>query len=101
LAKRKDSTIALEQLDDEAWMNATGTSSWEFSLDTSKMRNGAHSLAARAFDGTDYSDPVARTFSVENQKAAGKGFIPGFGGLGTTLAAVLILGWIVRKKRDW
>jgi len=80
------------KVDDGPWMNATGTSSWQFSLDTSKMKNGAHSLAARAFDGTDYSDPVARTFSVDNKnQGTAKGFIPGLEGLLVVAVIALIL----------
>jgi hypothetical protein len=68
-------------------------------LETGKMINGPHTLQARAFDGTGYSDPVNRTFSVDNQKAAGKGFIPGFEGMMMALAAVAASGMILRKKR--
>jgi hypothetical protein len=83
-------------------MNATGTSSWEFSLDTSKMKNGAHSLQARAFDGTDYSDIATRTFSVDNKnQGTAKGFIPGF----EELMVVAVIGLVcaighVRRERN-
>ena len=86
------------KVDGGNWEGASGNSTWIFRLDTMKLKNGAHVVQARAFDGTDYSDVVNRTFSVDNQKAPGKGFIPGFGGPVTVLALVLILGWRHRKK---
>jgi hypothetical protein len=90
------------KVDDGPWTNASGTSSWEFSLDASKMKNGAHSLAARAFDGTDYSDPASRTFSVDNKaQNTSKGFIPGLEGL----LVVAVMGLVcavghVRRRRE-
>jgi hypothetical protein len=89
------------KVDDGPWTNATGTDSWQFSLDTSKLNNGAHSLAARAFDGTDYSDPVTRTFSVDNKNPnTTKGFIPGFEGLVVVavIGLALVMGQCRRKK---
>jgi hypothetical protein len=91
----------LEQLDDGPWTNATGTSSWQFSLDTSKMKNGAHSLAARAFDGTDYSDPASRTFSVDNKpQTSSKGLIPGFEGLVVLAVMALVLVTIRFRRKE-
>ena len=85
--------------DDGEWYNATGKDNWQYSLDTTKLKNGVHSLQARAYDGMDYSDPVNRTIMVGNQKAAGKGFIPGFTGLLVLLAAVSATFLIMRRRR--
>jgi hypothetical protein len=87
-------------VDGGEWLDASGNASWTFKWDTTKLKNGAHVLSARAFDGTDYSDLVNRTVTVDNQKAAGKGFIPGFDGMIGALAAVATMVWIVRKKRN-
>ena len=86
------------RLDGGPWANATGTDNWRYSLDTVKLKNGGHSLQARAFDGMDYSDPVNRTITVDNPKAAGKGFIPGLEAsmMVIAMAAILIIG---NKKR--
>jgi hypothetical protein len=58
------------------WMDVSGKSNWSFDLDTNIFKNGKHLLEARAFDGTDYSDIVGCQFTVDNQKAQAKGFIP-------------------------
>jgi hypothetical protein len=76
------------RIDGGVWLNATGAYAWQFSLDTTKLKNGKHLLEARAFDGKDYSDLAAVNFTVDNQKAQGKGFIPGFTG-GVVLLAVI------------
>jgi hypothetical protein len=48
----------------------------------------------------EYSDVVNRTITVDNQKPAGKGFIPGFAG--TFLISVIISGLFIhwRNKRN-
>jgi hypothetical protein len=82
------------------WVNTSGNSSWEFMLVTSKLGNGKHTLQARAFDGMDYSEAVNRTITVDNAKAGGKMLIPGFSGRITAVAMVMVLGWVLRKKRE-
>jgi len=62
-----------------AWTLASGTNSWSFSIDTTSLSNGSHSIHVRARDGAspaNTSAPVTRTVNVSN------------GGTGTfTLAA--------------
>jgi hypothetical protein len=65
------------RVDSGYWIDATGTVGWQITLDTTKLKNGQHTFQARAFDGTDYSELANKTVTVDNQKAAGKGFIPG------------------------
>jgi len=88
------------RVDGGKWTNATGTGSWEFVLDTARLKNGPHILEARAFDGADYSDAVNRTMIVDNQKAQGKGFIPGFSGM-AALVAVMACAALLAGKRAW
>ena len=79
-------------VDGGEWTDATGNASWTFKWDTTKLKNGAHVLSARAFDGTEYSDPVNRTFSVDNKpQTSSKGFIPGLEGLMVVAVMALIL----------
>jgi hypothetical protein len=66
------------RIDNAEWTNATGNYTWEFVIDTIKLKNGKHTIEGRAFDGKDYSDIITVNFTVDNQKAQGKGFIPGF-----------------------
>jgi len=79
-------------LDGGEWTDASGNASWTFKWDTTKVKNGPHILSARAFDGTDYSDPASRTFSVDNKaQTSSKGFIPGLEGLMVVAVMALIL----------
>ncbi len=56
-------TVANVQIsiDNGAWVTASGTTSWSFSLNTQNMLNGTHTISARATDG---SGNVSSTPSV-------------------------------------
>ncbi|MCX8173684.1 MAG: M14 family zinc carboxypeptidase [Thermoplasmata archaeon] len=43
------------KVDREDWKNATGTNSWSYALDASKLEPGVHRIFARSYDGKDYS----------------------------------------------
>lgn len=65
------SVINLEQveirLDLGPWIVANGTEVWSLSLDLSDLVGEDHILSVRAFDGTQYSDTVEVTFTVEEE----------------------------------
>jgi hypothetical protein len=54
------------RVDSGQWTDVSGNPGWQFNIDTTGLSNGNHILEARAFDGTDYSDTVARTARVDN-----------------------------------
>jgi len=85
------------RLDSGDWIDVSGNSTWTYTLDTTKLKNGKHTLQARAYDGMDYSDIVNRTITVDNQKEAAKGFIPGF--VGTIGLAAAAFGLVMRRRR--
>ncbi|MBM4249710.1 MAG: hypothetical protein FJ149_09835 [Euryarchaeota archaeon] len=85
-------------IDGGEWADATGNYTWQYSLDTAKLKKGKHTLEARAFDGKDYSEIAKVDFSVDNQKAQGKGFIPGFSGMAAILGA-MAGGMLLAKAR--
>jgi len=87
------------RIDTGEWMNASGNSIWSYTLDTTRLKNGRHTLQARAFDGLDYSDTVNRTITVDNQKAASKGFIPGFAGIVVPIAAAAAFILLGRRRK--
>ena len=78
------------------WVDAAGAQNWTWKLDTSKLKNGRHTLQARASDGMGYSDTVDRTITVDNPGPGGKGFIPGFDALPLLIAAAALL--VLRRK---
>jgi hypothetical protein len=81
------------RLDGGAWQAASGLENWTFALDTAGLKNGNHTLEARAFDGTRYSDSATVDFLVSNPKAgpSQKGFLPGFAALPLLAAAGALL----------
>jgi hypothetical protein len=86
-------------LDGGEWTDATGNASWTFRWDTTKLKNGPHVIQARAFDEVEYSFVVNRTLIIDNQKASGKGFIPGFEGIGLAIVVVIAVGWIIIRRK--
>jgi hypothetical protein len=88
------------RIDSGEWTNVTGNYTWEFGIDTAKLKNGKHTIEGRAFDGKDFSDVAAVNFTVYNQKAAGKGFIPGFTGIMVVLALVAWSFAFLRKRNS-
>jgi hypothetical protein len=66
------------RIDGGAWMEADGTSSWSYEVDTSKMEEGNHTVEVRSFDGEKYSDPTTVTFEVDHDKAPKEDESPGF-----------------------
>jgi len=57
------------KIDDSSWDVTDGTYNWSFTIDTKDLENGYHSIYARAWDGTDYSDIVKLRILVENEIA--------------------------------
>jgi hypothetical protein len=54
------------RVDQETWNNATGTHQWTFLLNTVPLDDGAITLFARSFDGTDYSNEQTIHVFVDN-----------------------------------
>jgi len=81
------------------WADANGNYTWRYSLDTTKLKNGKHSLEARAFDGKDYSELAAVDITVDNQKAQAKGFIPGFEAGLLLLAMIVVVSVGFERRR--
>jgi len=92
--------IAVEyRVDSGVWLGAFGTQSWRFTLDTTKLANGAHTMEVRAYDGKGYSDIVSRSFTVDNQKAAAKGFIPMIDGLVLLALFVAVVAIVTLRRK--
>ena len=51
-----------------AWVAAAGFASWSFEVDTLALANGPNTFAARASDGTVWSDPFVAAFNVTNAR---------------------------------
>ena len=86
------------RIDGGAWMEADGTSSWSYEVDTSKMEEGNHTVEVRSFDGDKYSDPITVTFEVDHDKAPKEDESPGFG-LTLMLLSMLGAALLARRRR--
>jgi outer membrane protein assembly factor BamB len=53
-------------VDKGAWTAADGLTAWSFDLNTSRLSNGKHKLAFRAFDGELYSPEINLNVKVSN-----------------------------------
>lgn len=66
-ANGTNSAIAVMlRLDGGPWFEAAGTNSWSYTLDSTGLLNGKHTLEARAFDGNTFSDMSYVQFYVVN-----------------------------------
>jgi len=52
-------TIIQVRIDGRAWQTAVGRENWSFQLNTGKLAEGRHTVEARAFDGSLYSDTTS------------------------------------------
>jgi hypothetical protein len=64
-----DGTIEMVEvrIDSGSWKEAVGTTSWSYELDTTSISNGAHTIYARAYDGSDHSSLASVNIEVDNQ----------------------------------
>jgi len=61
------------KVDSGAWMDATGTTSWTYALNTLMLSDGLHIIQARAYDGSLYSSSNANvTINVSNGGTSGE-----------------------------
>jgi outer membrane protein assembly factor BamB len=102
-ASDADGAVAYVEVsvDGGAWQRAFGTRDWAFTLDTTELRNGAHSLQARAFDGTDHSDAAMLNFTVSNAGPAtstGPGALV-LGGLALVIIIAVVAAVLLMRRR--
>lgn len=92
-------TAVQYRIDSGAWTDASGTQSWSFTVDTTKLRNGAHTIEVRSYDGSLYSAIASRSITVNNQKPAdGGSSTPMLDGW-VILALVAAVGGLICLKR--
>jgi hypothetical protein len=88
-------------LNEGGWQAAIGATAWSFTLDTTELRNGQHSLRVRAFDGTDYSEVATLNFTVANTVApAPSGIDPLLlAGMGLAVVAAAVAAVVLLARR--
>ncbi len=79
------------KIDDGPWIPVSGTTSWSHEWDTTSVVDGNHTIHARSFDGTDYSDVVSVTVVVDNAPPHGDAFASIFEELWFWIAVVVIV----------
>lgn len=96
------------RVDEGAWEEAQGTTAWSYSLNTSNLADGEHTISARAFDGEEYSDITAISIIVaQEEKSDGEGeldtifiFAIVIGIIGTVLVLAAALGRYIKKENE-
>ena len=65
-----DGTVTLVEVtvDDGDWQPASGTGEWTFAWDISKLKDGAHTIKVRAYDGQQYSEVVSVEVKVDEER---------------------------------
>jgi hypothetical protein len=66
----QDVTAVFVRIDSGEWVRANGTADWSYRWDTNGTTDGAHTIRARSYDGTDYSAEQSRTVTVDRPPAA-------------------------------
>ncbi|MDI6917668.1 MAG: right-handed parallel beta-helix repeat-containing protein [Thermoplasmatales archaeon] len=71
-ASDSDGTVQKVQvkIDGSNWADASGTTSWSYSWDTTTVSEGNHTIYARSYDGEDYSTIVSVTVTVSQVSQA-------------------------------
>ncbi len=54
------------RIDDGAWRTADGNTSWTYTWNTTGVQDGGHTIAARSYDGGNYSDVASLNVTVDN-----------------------------------
>ena len=83
------------KIGDEDWKVVNGTTSWNYTWDSTTVDNGDYVIQAMAYDGQEYSSIDSIMVKVNNEK--GGGGIPGF----EMVALIVALGaamWVKRRK---
>jgi hypothetical protein len=96
------------RVDEGAWEEATGTSAWSYSLNTSNRADGEHTISVRAFDGEGYSEITASSIIVaQEEKSDGEGeldtifiFAIVIGIIGAVLVLAAALGRYIKKENE-
>lgn len=95
-------TLAIEavqyRVDSGEWMNATVITGWQFIIDTTKLKDGTHTVEVRAYDGAGYSDTASRTIKVDNRPSGGGGFVSAMDAL-VALALFATVGALIYIRR--
>jgi hypothetical protein len=73
-------------LDSKSKGDASGTTSWSYEVDTTKLSNGRHTFTARAYDSSGNYNETSTDFIVNNPAAAAKSEFPWW-----ILALVLVI----------
>ncbi|MCK4443468.1 MAG: hypothetical protein KAW09_02925, partial [Thermoplasmata archaeon] len=90
------------RIDNGNWQNATGTSSWNYLLDTVSLDNGNHTLYFRAYDGTEHSITIEVPVAVDNEDGTESGWITSFLvwiGVAIAILVSLIASYLVFLRR--
>ncbi len=80
------------KIDSDKWKIVNGTYNWTFDINTETLSDGNHTISARCYDGSRFSETEIINVTVQNiQQTVNKYDTPGFEFIFTFFAIVLIL----------
>ncbi|MFQ5911376.1 MAG: Ig-like domain-containing protein [Thermoplasmata archaeon] len=88
-------------IDGFGWELATGTTSWDYSWDTTTAKPGYHTIHARAYDGQEYSNHYWIVVEIPQPKTVAEDDLLFFALLGAVIFLVLmVVGMFLARPRS-
>jgi len=91
------------RLDSGRWAEASGTGEWRLVLNTSGLGDGRHTIEARAFDGTAFSEAASVNFTFRNPSVSAVPPLALLAGAALALAGIFVAAveafLLVRRRR--
>jgi hypothetical protein len=89
------------KIGDNNWMQASGTTSWEYDWDTKAVSNGQYTIVVRAFDGINYSSEMVIGVEVSNPEAEESPTEELWPWIMVIIISIIVFGtviWTLKKK---
>ena len=87
------------RIDDDNWIQVSGTTSWSHSWDTTTVSNGQHTIYARSYDGTNYSSEASVRITVDNPEESMSENLWFWASIAMLIIIVLLLVLLILSKR--
>ncbi len=87
------------KIDSGLWKLAQGTSSWSYTLDTTDLDNGKHTVYVRAYSDGKYSEIESFTIDVDNQQSIIEGVDDELLCLGAVFIFIILVVFAITRRR--
>jgi hypothetical protein len=89
------------RIDSKEWQELAGLQSWSMTLDTTKLKNGKHTLETQVIDAGSYSGTASINFTVANPEQSSNAISPIAMGIAIVIILMIAAGIVilVRKRK--